>query len=270
MALGTSIPADLIKRIIPVLMKQVETLSTSAEQFVNQLETIPLSTSCNDPKVKDAKKKLQDLYKQIDSIKNGLNLVNQITPVITTVSTVANTLSAAQLAIPAVPGVPTGPISKLITTFDNLGKNAKSSVSSLQGMISTINIQFARINQLLAKSIIKLSTICNSDTFNISTDIARELDELNNANVYQFPTQFYTELNVADEDITGRLIVIQNLLDQQLNVLQNLKEAPSKVQTGFLPPTNDIGDIDDYYVDVDNQIIYGPKTDTGWGNGINI
>jgi len=270
MAIGTSIPANLIKQIIPVLMKQVETLSTNAEQFIKQIETIPGSTKCDDPRVNDAKRKLQDLYDLIEKIKNGLNVINQITPVINTVATISSTLSNIQLAIPAVPGVPTGPISKLITTFDNLGKNAKSSISSLQGMVSSINIQFARINQLLAKAITKLSAICNSDTFNVSADIAQELNELNGLDASRYPTQFYTELNVSDEDITGRLTTIQDLLTEQLNVLQNLKEAPSEVRSGSIPPTNDIGDIDDYYVDVDSQIIYGPKTTSGWGNGISI
>jgi hypothetical protein len=52
--------------------------------------------------------------------------------------------------------------------------------------------------------------------------------------------------------------------------LQNLKEAPSKVISNTQPPTTNVGDIDDYYIDTTNQVIYGPKTDSGWGIGINI
>lgn len=277
MALGTAIPLNLIKRIIPVLMKQVETLSTAVEDFIKQLEAIPSTAKCSDPRVVDAKRKLQQLYNLIEQIKQGLNIINQIVPIINTVSGVASTLSIIQLAIPAVPGVPTGPVSKLITTFDNLGKNAKSSVASLQGMISAINGNFARINQLLAKAITKLSSICNAETFNVTADIQNELDNLSDdalsaddALSNRFPSLFYREINVSEDDIQNRLNVIRSLLQNQLNVLQNLKEAPSKILSGTAAPSNSIGDVDDYYVDVDSQIIYGPKTDIGWGTGIEI
>jgi len=271
MALGTTIPANLIKRIIPVLMKQVETLSTASEDFIKQIQSIPLSTKCNDPRIVEAKKKLQQLYESIEQIKQGLNLINQLVPVINSVATIASTLSIVQLAIPAVPGVPTGPVSKLITTFDNLGKNARSSVASLQGMISSINGNFARVNQLLAKAITKLSSICNTETFNVTSDIQNALNDLSDDSLSnRFPSLFYREINVSDDDIQERFNVIRTLLQNQLDVLQNLKEAPSKILSGITPPTDSIGDIDDYYVDVDSQIIYGPKTDSGWGIGIEI
>lgn len=271
MALGTTIPANLIKRLIPVLMDQVDALSSSVEEFIKQLELIPGSAKCNDPKVVAAKEKLQSIYNTIELIKQGLNTVNQIIPVITAVSNVASTLSNIQLAIPAVPGIPTGPVSKLITTFDNLGKNCKSSVSSLQGMISAINVNFARINQLLAKAVTKLSSICNAETFNVTLDIQNALDNLSDENLSnRFPSLFYREINVSDDDIQNRLDLIRTLLESQLNVLQNLKEAPSKVLSGLTAPANDLGDIGDYYVDVDSQIIYGPKIVNGWGTGVNI
>jgi hypothetical protein len=270
MALGTNIPAQLIKQLIPVLMKQVDTLSTESEKFVTQVTQIPLSADCNDPRVRAAKQSLQQLYNLINTITQGLNLINQIVPVINTVATVAAALSIVQLAIPSVPGVPSGPISKLITTFDNLGKNSKSAVTSLQGMVSTININFARINQLLAKVIAKLSAICNSEVFNVSAEIASALADLDYDNAVDVPTQFYTEINVSDDDITARLALIQDLVNNQLNVLTNLKEAPSKVITGNNIPTTDLGNLNDYYVNVTNDTIYGPKTESGWGIGINI
>jgi len=271
MALGTTIPANLIKQLIPVLMKQVETLSKAAEDFIKQVESIPANTKCNDPKIVDAKRKLQQLYDSIETIKQGLNTINQIVPVINTVATVASTLSIIQLAIPAIPGVPTGPVSKLITTFDNLGKNAKSSVSSLQGMISAINGNFARINKLLAKAITKLSSICNSETFNVTSDIQSALNNLSDdALADRYPSMFYRTLNVSEDDIQTRFDIIRTLLQTQLNVLQNLKEAPSNILSGITIPTIEIGDIDDYYIDVDSQLIYGPKTNNGWGTGVQI
>lgn len=282
MALGTTIPLTLIKQLIPVLMKQINALSVAAEKFIKQVNNIPKTAKCDDPLVKEAKRTLQRLYDLIAKIKRGLSAINRITPVINTVSKIASTLSIIQLAIPAIPGVPTGPISKLISTFDNIGKNAKSSVSSLQGMVSAIETRFARINQLLAKALSKLSSICNNETFPVTPDVNEALAEYEsslNSNILssiddfgsgQYPTEFYNELNVSDDDINGRLSTIENLVNQQLNVLTNLKEAPSKVIAGVGLPTNDIGDINDYYIDTNNFSIYGPKTDSGWDGGINI
>ena len=268
MAIGATIPAKLIQRIIPLLMKQTEQLSKFVSDFTNRIMQLNSKTRCSDPKIKQLKIDLEKILQQINTIKQGLNSINNIVPVITTVSGIAQALKTIQLAIPSVPGVPTGPVTELINTFDSLGKNAKSSVSSLQGMVSAINIQFARINQSLAKAIRKLSAICNTEIFDVSTDINDAL--LNLEYTDDVPTQFYTELNVSDEDITSRLSLIEQLVTEQLNVLQNLKEAPSKVLSGIQTPITDIGDIGDYYIDTDSQLIYGPKTELGWGSGINI
>lgn len=268
MAIGATIPANLIQRIIPLLMKQTEQLSKFVSSFTDRIMQLNSKTRCSDPKIKQLKTDLEKILQQINTIKQGLNSINRIVPVITTVATVSKTLKTIQLAIPAVPGVPTGPVTELINTFDNLGTNAKSSTSSLQGLINSINSRLDMINKTLAVGIDKLSSICNSETLRVTSDIADELSTLNYDDIA--PTRFYTELNVSEDDIQKRIQLIQDLIEQQLNVLQNLKEAPSKVLSNSQPPTADIGDIDDYYVDTQNQVIYGPKTSEGWGTGVEI
>lgn len=272
MAIGATIPAELIQRIIPLLIKQSEQLSKTVAKFTDQIMQLNSKITCSDPLIKQLKRDLQRIYNGISRIKQGVNSINRITPVITRISTVAQTLKTIQLAIPAVPGVPTGPITELINTFDNLGINAKSSTNSLQGLIDTINIRLDMIYKTLAMGLDKLTSICNTETFAVTTDIANELNKMNRIVNYDdtAPTEFYTDINVSDEDIQDRLNIIQNLIEQQLNILQNLKEAPSKVLSGNVPPDSELGDIDDYYIDIDSQIIYGPKTESGWGNGINI
>jgi hypothetical protein len=272
MAIGATIPSNLIQRIIPLLIKQSEQLSKNVSKFTDQIMQLNSKIKCSDPKVKQLKQDLQKIYDDISRIKQGLDSINNITPVITTISTIASTLKLIQLAIPAVPGVPTGPVTELINTFDNLGINAKSSTNSLKGLIDTINIRLDMINKTLAIGLDKLSSICNTETLNVTSDIANELNEINRSINYDTiaPTQFYTEINVSDEDIQNRINIIQNLVEEQLNVLQNLKEAPSKVLSGTTYPLLDLGDIGDYYVDINNQIIYGPKTESGWGIGVNI
>ena len=273
MAIGATIPANLIQRIIPLLMKQTEQLSKFVSSFTDRIMQLNSKTRCSDPKVKQLKTDLEKILQQINTIKQGLNSINSIVPVITTVATISKTLKTIQLAIPAVPGVPTGPVTELINTFDNLGTNAKSSTSSLQGLINSINSRLDMINKTLAVGVDKLSSICNSEVLSVTADIASELDALN-AFALDYddiaPTRFYTELNVSEDDIQNRIQLIQDLIEQQLNVLQNLKEAPSKVLSNSKAPTVDIGDIDDYYIDTRNQVIYGPKTAAGWGTGIEI
>ena len=268
MAIGATIPANLIQRIIPLLMKQTEQLSKFVSSFTDRIMQLNSKTRCSDPKIKQLKTDLEKILQQINTIKQGLNSINRIVPVITTVATVSKTLKTIQLAIPAVPGIPTGPVTELINTFDNLGTNAKSSTSSLQGLINSINSRLDMINKTMAVGIDKLSSICNSETLRVTSDIADELSTLNYDDIA--PTRFYTELNVSEDDIQKRIQLIQDLIEQQLNVLQNLKEAPSKVLSNSQPPTADIGDIDDYYVDTQNQVIYGPKTSEGWGTGVEI
>jgi len=272
MAIGATIPANLIQRIIPLLMKQTEQLSKFASDFTNRIMQLNSKIKCADPTVKQLKTDLQKILQQINAIKQGLNSINSIVPVITTVSTIARTLKTIQLAIPAVPGVPSGPVTELINTFDNLGTNSKSSTSSLRGLIDSINSRLDAINNIIAVGVDKLSSICNTESLAVTSDIATELNLISGNIDYDAiaPTRFYTELNVSDDDIQKRIQLIQDLIEQQLNILQNLKEAPSKVLSNSQPPTIDIGDIDDYYVDTQNQIIYGPKTESGWGSGIEI
>jgi hypothetical protein len=271
MAIGATIPANLIQRIIPLLMKQTEQLSKFVDSFTDRIMQLNSKTRCSDPKVKQLKTDLEKILQQIDKIKQGLNSINRIVPVITTVATISKTLKTIQLAIPAVPGVPTGPVTELINTFDNLGTNAKSSTGSLQGLIDSINSRLDMINKTLAVGIDKLSSICNSEALRVTADIAAELESLNGLDYNDLaPSRFYTELNVSDDDIQNRRQLIKYLIQQQHNVFQNLKEAPSKVLSNSQAPTVDIGDIDDYYIDTRNQIIYGPKTAAGWGIGIEI
>lgn len=49
----------------------------------------------------------------------------------------------------------------------------------------------------------------------------------------------------------------------------NGKDAP-KIWTGNTAPTGDIGSEGDFYLDLQNKILYGPKTGSGWGSGLSL
>ena len=78
MAIGATIPANLIQRIIPLLMKQTEQLSKFASDFSNRIMQLNSKIKCADPTVKQLKTDLQKILQQINTIKQGLNSINYI------------------------------------------------------------------------------------------------------------------------------------------------------------------------------------------------
>lgn len=45
------------------------------------------------------------------------------------------------------------------------------------------------------------------------------------------------------------------------------EDAPT-IHSGTTPPTSDIGNEGDFYIDLRNKVLYGPKIDGNWGDGI--
>jgi len=85
----------------------------------------------------------------------------------------------------------------------------------------------------------------------------------------ELPSEFYQTKNVSESDLQQRSDAIQELISQQENLLSSLQEAPSQVYRDNGPPASDLGKIGDFYVDLQNNIPYGPKkSDTDWGGPI--
>ena len=83
-------------------------------------------------------------------------------------------------------------------------------------------------------------------------------------------SEFYQLINVSDSDIQGREEKIEQLLEQQKSLLDNLIEAPSNVLVNMGVPDNNQGKTGDYYINKQNNQIYGPKvSDTSWGSPLN-
>ena len=72
MAIGATIPAKLIQRIIPLLMKQTEQLSKFVSDFTNRIMQLNSKTRCSDPKIKQLKTDLEKILQQINTIINNL------------------------------------------------------------------------------------------------------------------------------------------------------------------------------------------------------
>lgn len=269
MAIGTQIPAQIVQTIVPILSKRMSLISTLAEKIISDCVNLPVGVSCDDPSVRNIKQQLKNLQTAINTINPLLSNINNIINIIQTVVTVATILKTIQLAIPSVPGVPAGPITELIIIFTKLIENSKSCIDSLKGLTGSSQSQFNRIDSLIADAINKIGSICSNEQFEVSANVAdiisRSSNQGNTQNLQQpYNTEFYTSFNVSDDDIEYRLKSIQDLLDNQLDVMQNLIESPSKVLRGQQLPTDSIGNINDYFVDTRTNIVYGPKTDAGW------
>ena len=277
MAIGTQIPSQIVQQIILLLSKQIDAISNLAEKTSTDCLNLAHNVKCSDPTVKQIKGQLADLQRLIDQLNIIINRTSDIISIINTVATTASVLKIIQLAIPAVPGVPTGPITELINIFTKLIDNAKSSINSLKGILANIKSQFNRINSLIANSINTIGSICNNESFTVTSEVASIINNASSiigndtSNINdQYPTEFYTNINVSDDDINLRFNTISELLENQLDVMTNLVEAPSKVYQASGVPENNLGKLGDYYINLDNQSIYGPKTQADdWGQPVN-
>jgi len=264
MAIGPQIPSEILKQIIPIVMQQLQTISKLAEQLVIDATLLASDAKCDDPEVQRLKRLLENLNSTINVFLQTSKSIGNISPVLSGISSTASTLKLAQLAIPSVPGVPSGPISQLIILFDKLGANAKSAATSLNGVITSIQSELTRITGLIESVINKLGNICNGDTFDAPATIITNgnTNNLIDSNMYQ--STFYDPINVSNADITQRLTAIQNLVDNNQNVLTSLIEAPSNILYGKTNPLRDTGNINDYYINTETNLIFGPKTNDGW------
>ena len=130
---------------------------------------------------------------------------------------------------------------------------------------------------MIANSINTIGSICNNESFTVTSEVASIINNASSiigndtSNINdQYPTEFYTNINVSDDDINLRFNTISELLENQLDVMTNLVEAPSKVYQASGVPENNLGKLGDYYINLDNQSIYGPKAQADdWGQPVN-
>ena len=264
MAIGPQIPSEILKQIIPIVMQQLQTISKLAEQLIIDATMLASDAKCNDPEVQRLKRLLENLNSAINALLQTINSISKVSPILSGISSTASILKLVQLAIPSAPGVPSGPVSQLIILFDKLGANSKSAATSLNGVITSIQSELTRIAGLIESVINKLGNICNGDTFDAPPTIINNGNNTNliDSNTYQ--SIFYDPVNVSNVDINQRLTAIQDLVNNNQNVLTSLIEAPSNILFGETNPLSDTGNINDFYINTETNLIFGPKTNEGW------
>jgi DNA-binding protein YbaB len=262
------LPAKGVSLIIKEIDKQTDKLLESVSITVQNSIKLPSSVECNDPRVRQIKKQLQDVQAQITKIQETIpkiqTTINTVKTIVSTAATIKATISAIQLANPIT--APLFIAQQLTALQDATIVNAIEALNQFSSVPTTISLKLATIVPPLLASIGKISNVCNGDVDNLEIpqlEIPQSvIDNISNTSEdYNdlIDTEFYTELNVSDDDLENRSDIIEQLLEQQLNLLQSLQEAPSKVYQNQGPPDVSLGKIGDYYIDTNTQTVYGPK-----------
>lgn len=259
------IPLSIISVLIPVFIQQKKILNKLNSDLQQKVDGLSKNATCGDAEINAINNDIEQLKKVAINIQALANLLQPISSGLKTAVTVANILIPIQLAIPAIVGVPEGPKQQLLTALAELISN----ITVVLNMLNTIVSEISNINNQnqtvisLAES--KIKSVCNdpistlaSDSLQVSSTNLQGIADIQLNSEY--PSEFYNDINVSDSDIRDRILQIQELVSEQQNVLQNLIEAPSKVITGTGAPSEELGNIGDYYVDTNTQTVYGPKT----------
>ena len=277
------LPAKAVNLVIKQLDTQTDRLLETVTKTVQDTVKLPVNVKCDDPKIAQIKKQLADIQKQITSVQQAIpkiqTTINSVRSLVGIATGIKTALSVAQLSNPIT--APLFIAQQLMAIQDATIVNAISSLSQFSSVPATLTSKLQTITTPLLGAIAKVSNVCNGDvgTLNISQDALNNdtLDALNN-DVLQtgtnyndlVNTKFYNEENVSDDDLQHRSDTIQQLVEQQQNLLTSLQEAPSKVYQASGVPENNLGKLGDYYINLDNQSIYGPKTQADdWGQPVN-
>ena len=257
---------------------------------------LPPNLKCNDPSIKQIKDQIAQIQKQIVTIQD---LVPKIQTAVSTVKSliavaqgIKLTLTAAQLSNPIT--APVFIASQLMLIQDAVLVNAITSLKSLSAIPATLPGKLAPlIPQLVAAANIvgnacgneepplDIPTISDNgdsgngdsgDSGNNGYDgLGDRIDGIDDVAGYgdALKTEFYTKVNVSEEDLEFRSDTIEQLLSQQRDLLTSILEAPSKVYQTTAKPIGSLGKLGDYVIDNFNKNMYGPKLENdSWGQPV--
>jgi hypothetical protein len=258
----TSKPGAAINKLQTALNKVIAKLNQKVAEAISKSNILPKNISCSDPRINELKKILEQIQRYIAQIQNILRILNIVIPILTVAAQIASILINAQLAnpVPSPPAVGQG-----IAVQNELVANIAKALTQASIILGIVNGAVAVASTLIGAVINKLSSICNSETFEVSQTTQNAIDPAT------IESEFYQLINVSQEDIDLRKDLIVQLQQDQRSLL-DLLEAPSNViiGTGNQQPVIDQGKQGDYFINQNTRTIYGPKiSDTEWAQGIN-
>jgi len=301
MALSSTIPAVVLEKLIPIVQAQLSQLTNIGSYLQNALNSLPGNIKCSDSRINDIKQQLKNINDLIQNIKTLQPILVKVNTAFGTIQTTADAVKLIQLLIPAVLGVPQVPLALLANTVDLLGKNCQSASAVLANVSNTMNSAISKIESVIALAIVKLSSVCVNETFDVSKSVSNKINKklrsvtsgTNSATVNKpdtniepdtsiegipittdnsvkygdgtetgsYTSLFYTDNNVAQADIDILESIIIELTNLKKSLTENINEAPSNVIISDNPINGDIGNLGDFYMDTLTKQLYGPKVE---------
>jgi len=243
-----AIPALAVTKIMELINNQIGNLQ---EQAIDAIErsALPDQVDCDDPRVQAAIAAFEELNNLINRIRKLIPVIQRVATTVRTLIGVAQAIKAAQLLNPVTaPAV----IAAELTIVQNMTiANALIAVKQFQNIPGLIENAVLGLQPTLIDLARRLAAACDDRGLEFNID----------------------NLNTSSDSVSDLLDIseLDNMLKQQKDLLQSLEEAPSKVYSDNGAPGSDLGKPGDYYIDLQNKLIYGPKpTRTEWADGINF
>lgn len=270
-----NLPPQLAEKGIQQLNKLIDQLGDKVSTVAKDSIKLPEKCKCDDPRIKKIKKELQNVQTIITKLQTEIpkiqTIINSSKTAINAANSIKTALTAAQLSNPATAGLFLAMLLKDVQ--DATIKNALTAVQQLSKVPQTLTSQLNKFVPPIQEALSKLDSSCNGDipaiTIPTSTSDTGSFGDGFDYNDL-LDSEFYQEINVSQEDLTKRSDDIQRLIEQQRSLF-TLQEAPSQVYQQIGIPPSDLGKTGDYYIDIGNLMIYGPKlSDTEWPSmGVN-
>ena len=266
----TKLPAQGVDRAQQEFNKIVDDLLDESKTVIQDSIKLPAGAKCDDPNVQKIKKSLLQIQEGIQVVQENLPQIQQvISGVKTLINTgiaIKNTIDATQLANPVTAPVFIAGVAQALQ--DELIANALAAVQPLEAVPQQLLSKLETLIPPLVTAIAKLNSVCDEQTELTIPDLGDGFPEGYDFN-NELPSEFYQTKNVSEFDLQQRSDAIQELISQQEDLLASLQEAPSQVYKDNGPPASNLGKIGDFYVDIQNNIPYGPKkSDTNWGGPV--
>jgi len=291
------LPADVISKVKQNVDISIDALVSDSTRFIKSVTKLPKDCNCDDPRIQRVKIQISKIQSQLNAVQSGLSgiqsTVDNIKKLYDTAAIARNALYAAALLNPQTAGAIVQQQALLLQ--DAILVNTVQSLQSMTSIPTDAISKMATIVPALLQSMQTVSLACSGDIDQLSVDelILNETnknpeseivtkvndpadsivkDSLNDWNS-KLDSDFYNDANVSESDLIDRAAVIQEYSEQiqtiddsitdsieiSKKLAESILEAPAKIFKGNGIPNDDQGKIGDYYIDLDTNIVYGPK-----------
>lgn len=254
------------------LTTQLDRLTESVSDAIQNSNKLPKNCNCDDPRVKQVKEQLGNIQTQINTLQQNVpkiqQTINQVTKLVNVAQGVKSAITIAQLSNPVT--APLFIAQQLMAIQDATIVNAINSLKQFSTLPQQLTTRLQSLTPSLLSVVQKVSETCNGNVDELTLPDSITAQDITSDYNDSVQTEFYNELNVSEQDLQNRSQQIETLLQRQQNLLSSLLEAPSQVYRENGPPDSNLGKSGDYYVDLNTSNIYGPKlSDSDWGQPIN-